>query len=529
MEAKTKKSGGGVRRRGLLGVSVAAGMLLGVGPAFGDVWHVDVNVAGGADDGTSWGDAFGDLQDALAVAAAGDEIWVARGVYKPGTTRSSAFRLPDQVALYGGFEGGETKRYQRRPLLNVTILNGDVDGDGTQSGNAYTVVFVQQVSGVELDGFLIRGGNAEGNGSGNEYTYCGGGMFVRGASIKVRGCRFRDNTAKLGGGAYLDDPSQGGPVTRAEFRCCTFDGNSATGLGTAGEGAGGAIGSGMQGDGDMTELVVRSCTFWGNTAQSSGGAIASEGFLRIFNGVFTGNTAEGVGGGVFTGCCDAAIVNSTFAGNYGAFGGGGAELSHTSVSNSVFWDNERDPPGTLDLDAQVEFGLVNFTNCDIMGLGAGGGVPGSGNFEADPMFRDAAGADGVAGNGDDRLSLSSGSPCEDAGDNGSVPGFLTGDRLENQRIACRGSGCTPVVDVGAYELQRLVKGDPHGVSRCSLAPGGESDGLQGDGPGQTDGGCHSCDLVTFFEAYAEGGPSADVNRDGWIDTADVVLFLNTRR
>ena len=37
----------------------------------------------GADNGGCWEDAFVDLQDALAVAAPGDEIWVAAGVYTP--------------------------------------------------------------------------------------------------------------------------------------------------------------------------------------------------------------------------------------------------------------------------------------------------------------------------------------------------------------------------------------------------------------------------------------------------------------
>jgi hypothetical protein len=68
--------------------------------------HVDADATGG-DDGLSWADAFVDLQDALAIAIPGDEIWVAEGTYKPttGTDLLATFQLSSGVALYGGFAG----------------------------------------------------------------------------------------------------------------------------------------------------------------------------------------------------------------------------------------------------------------------------------------------------------------------------------------------------------------------------------------------------------------------------------------
>ena len=59
------------------------------------VWYVNLSAAG-ADDGTSWADAYDDLHDALDAAGSGDEIWVATGAYEPdrGTgDRTATFQL----------------------------------------------------------------------------------------------------------------------------------------------------------------------------------------------------------------------------------------------------------------------------------------------------------------------------------------------------------------------------------------------------------------------------------------------------
>ncbi|MHC4369065.1 MAG: hypothetical protein ACYSW8_15775, partial [Planctomycetota bacterium] len=54
-------------------------------PAWGQIIYVDVRAAG-ANDGSSWADAYNHIQDALADASAADkpvEIRVAQGLYKP--------------------------------------------------------------------------------------------------------------------------------------------------------------------------------------------------------------------------------------------------------------------------------------------------------------------------------------------------------------------------------------------------------------------------------------------------------------
>ncbi|WP_025007250.1 hypothetical protein [Marinilabilia salmonicolor] len=75
---------------------------------------------------------YSDLQTALAAAVAGDEVWVAAGIYKPTTDgdRTIGFDLKDGVHYYGGFAGNETELSQRDWRLNETILSGDIGVEG---------------------------------------------------------------------------------------------------------------------------------------------------------------------------------------------------------------------------------------------------------------------------------------------------------------------------------------------------------------------------------------------------------------
>ena len=64
----------------------------------------EVVLTGDGSDGLSWTTAYTDLQAALGEAVSGDQIWVATGVYTPGTARSDTFTLTAGVQLYGGFD-----------------------------------------------------------------------------------------------------------------------------------------------------------------------------------------------------------------------------------------------------------------------------------------------------------------------------------------------------------------------------------------------------------------------------------------
>jgi hypothetical protein len=232
-----------------------------------DILYVKHDAAG-SNDGSSWPDAYTDLQDALDVAQAGDEIWVAQGVYYPASNaldRSATFELQDGVGLYGGFAGTETQRDQRDWEANVTVLSGDLDGNDTTDDNglvadtddilgrnAYHVVTAGGADDNRiLDGFAVTAGLADGDSEHPE----GGGMYVDSGGVFLVNVTFSGNKAWYGGGMCSWDSST---LTNV-----TFSGNTAAVPGAKG-GAGGGMFTGHSST--LTNVI-----FTGNHAWYGGG------------------------------------------------------------------------------------------------------------------------------------------------------------------------------------------------------------------------------------------------------------------
>lgn len=211
--------------------------------AFPNILYVKMN-AGGTADGSSWTNAFTNLQSALLIAQPGDEIWVAAGHYLPtvNADRNASFHIPAGVAAYGGFIGTETDREQRNWTLHNTTLSGNIGDQADVTDNVYTVVFMEfPDTNTVLDGFIIEDGYADGaslnyyepdrsgggiyvtaSGTGNSATpilaNCtirnnyvnryGGGIMGRAdlggyVNIRLTNCRFENNTANFGGAVYV--------------------------------------------------------------------------------------------------------------------------------------------------------------------------------------------------------------------------------------------------------------------------------------------------------------------------------------
>jgi hypothetical protein len=185
----------------------------------GDTWYVDADAAG-ASTGMSWANAFNDLQDALAVARPGDEIWVAEGTYYPTASddRTATFNLYNRVEIYGGFAGTETMRSARDPENNPAILSGNIDGGGRE-GNSYHVVTILACVGDSgagvLDGLTIQEGYANGTGTMQDV---GAGVLCQGVAI-LRDVRIMACEAVNGGAAIYND----GMDARLTIEDCDID------------------------------------------------------------------------------------------------------------------------------------------------------------------------------------------------------------------------------------------------------------------------------------------------------------------
>jgi parallel beta-helix repeat protein len=121
------------------------------------VIYVDSS-ATGHNTGVDWGNAYIDLQDALARAriGCGNEIWVAEGIYKPSRSDIGvSFDMVEDVGIYGGFDGTETVRAARDWQNNETVLSGYFDQFNQSSK---VVRGIGYLGDAVLDGFRIEQG-----------------------------------------------------------------------------------------------------------------------------------------------------------------------------------------------------------------------------------------------------------------------------------------------------------------------------------------------------------------------------------
>lgn len=173
----------------------------------GKVIYVDRSATGPSPNGSTWHRAFRNIQDALAGAAAGDEIRIADGTYRPdqgdGQTpgdRTASFDIPDGVTLRGGYAGhGAANPDARNIATYPTILSGDLNDDDlwgilNRDDNSYHVVTVR--GSARLDGLTIAHGQADG-----PYPHhSGGGILIQAGDPVIVNCTIRGNTAVFGGG-----------------------------------------------------------------------------------------------------------------------------------------------------------------------------------------------------------------------------------------------------------------------------------------------------------------------------------------
>ncbi len=416
--------------------------------------YVD-HAATGTNDGSSWGNAYMDLQDAIANAASNSEIWIAAGTYYPSTNgdQDASFVLPGDISLYGGFAGTENAIEERDLDLHVTTLSGDYNEDdeltistdplelnfSNNGENAYRIVKATGINGnILLDGLTITKGNGSSSFAARMEISSDSAL-----DVIIRDCKFIQNVARRAGA--LRASGSGSTLVNMTIENTVFELNEATELGS---GKGGAVWFTFVSNA-QSECKYTNCAFIQNCASGGrGGALTNDGnIVMAYENCLFAKNLGGNGGAVFennggNGC---AFYNCTFYKNH-AQDKGAAIVKYNDfgtipvgVYNSIFYEN--DAIGVL-YNYNNSSNRFDIANCilqendfdEVVSYGPGSVDMGGIQYNIDPLFVDLANQD---------FSLQEISPAVDTGDNDYVNTMFDiagADRIWNN-----------IVDLGPYE------------------------------------------------------------------------------
>ena len=421
-------------------------------------FYVNLN-ATGFNNGTSWTDAYTDLQSALAIVFDGDEIWIASGTYKPSVSdRGTFYRInKSNISIYGGFAGTETVITDRIIGANETILSGDLNGDdinvsgffnnysnGTRNtDNTYRVIAIDALGeNLLLDGLTIS--DAHNNAS----STSPGAAILKDDSVNnltLRNCILRNNVARnFSAGLHADFNLANTNGTRGSLVIdrCQFINNMSR--------AGSGIYALIRANTNM-DITVTNSVFANNLAGdltttvlgSSGSSVwlrtignGSDAKLNVYNNIFVDNKDSSTNSGIIDDRFRAPLLISESASIFSNIVG--------EVANCIFWNNTglSDAASTGGLTRAITDtfenpipSLIVYNSLDPLNFVDGSITNAVNTITTDPFFTDSA-------NGD--YTLTSGSTAIDTGDNTYV--FGTEDILGNQRVF------NTTVDMGAYEF-----------------------------------------------------------------------------
>jgi hypothetical protein len=315
---------------------------LGADEATGQLWQVPtpvVRVSPGGDDtdGKTWATAKTNVGAGIALASvSGGEVWVAQGIY-PEHIAPPAF-----VYLYGGFAGTETTRADRRPIDHPAVL----DGAGVP-----TVVYFRNAGyrASALDGFTVQNGGAYTAGDpffeglATRTGGRGGGIYCRVSAPDIVNNIIRSNSI---GSPYNSFEAYGGGLycylSHAQVRSNSFFENEVL--------------KRMNGDGggiycNESMATIEGNSFVQNRALDGAAVFAWISDLRISHNLVLSNAlyhsvpslymGSGYGALSFWGCSNVLVEANWIRGNSGSTGGGIYLSSCTAglIQNNLVKDN----------------------------------------------------------------------------------------------------------------------------------------------------------------------------------------------
>ena len=242
-------------------------------------------IAGGTGDGTSQGNAIGNMTDALVqIDSAGDVLRVV-GTITPGSqTLAKTFAYTIEGDTGGSTLNGVTGVGRMFTIngasvgQNVTFKNITFSGQISSIAGGGAILFSNQ-TGVTINFENCR---FVGNSLTSAVTVGGGALNITNSTVTITDCLFKENQALQNGGAIAIYNNSNVTMTR-----CTFYKNSTTGT-TQSLGGGALLVAGA-----ATTVTVNQCTFFENSIghpnQDYGVIRSNDGNTTINNSLFYNN------------------------------------------------------------------------------------------------------------------------------------------------------------------------------------------------------------------------------------------------
>lgn len=164
------------------------------------------------------------------------------------------------------------------------------------------------------------------------------------------------------------------------------------------------------------------------------------------------------------------------------------------IENSVLWGNRDE---TVDLEESDQFGYSPEAEVSVAYTCFEVGISGVGNIDDDPCF-----VDRVGGN----FRIRGGSPAMNAGSDA----LLSTDQFD---LDADGNVTEPVSPDLDFGIRDIITVDMGAYEVCRADYNG-------------DGFVNSADMLEFLNAHSNQEPRADMNGDGFWDTLDVLIYLN---
>jgi predicted outer membrane repeat protein len=264
---------------------------------FGEKPFIFVTPTGaGKMDGSSWENAYGNIQTAINNALPDQEIWVAKGPY----TITTALTISKKISMYGGFDFGDTNRNNRTGKTECKL-----------SANAINVfVFSSGSNGAQINGFAFTKDPAVTNAR---------AIYIDASSPIITNCSFTGLISNsYGAGIAIENSSN------PSIQNCTFSNNISTSFGSALTFTGTSSGT------------IKNCTFENNTPGGSGvGAVClNDGYFIISDCSFNANKSFQNGGAIYANLSNLVVTNSTFTANFTNDGGNGGAIYYNDSGNA---------------------------------------------------------------------------------------------------------------------------------------------------------------------------------------------------